>query len=98
MCADIYTKTYDDLTKWVHACDLINVFAPGRLTDIMKAFDTYWTKPRRENRVKGEGETTDAVPAIASDDAPIEPDPPSLLSGGVPSTAKALDKETEVAK
>eukprot|EP00969_Alexandrium_andersonii_P291594 12888180-Alexandrium_andersonii.AAC.1 len=32
MCADIYTKTFDDLTKWVHACDLINIVAPARMS------------------------------------------------------------------
>eukprot|EP00969_Alexandrium_andersonii_P112138 4953001-Alexandrium_andersonii.AAC.1 len=24
-CADIYTKTFDDINKWSHACDLINI-------------------------------------------------------------------------
>eukprot|EP00969_Alexandrium_andersonii_P048342 2120938-Alexandrium_andersonii.AAC.1 len=39
MFADIYTKTFDDHSKWEHACDLINVVTPDRLSVIMKAFD-----------------------------------------------------------
>ena len=31
MCADIYTKASTDASKWIAACDLINIVDPGRL-------------------------------------------------------------------
>ena len=31
MCADIYTKAFTDASKWIAACDLINIVDPGRL-------------------------------------------------------------------
>ena len=31
MCADIYTKAFTDLARWLHACSLINVIDPAQL-------------------------------------------------------------------
>ena len=31
MCADIYTKAFTDLVRWLHACSLINVIDPAQL-------------------------------------------------------------------
>ena len=31
MCADIYTKAFTDASKWIAACDLINIVDPSRL-------------------------------------------------------------------
>eukprot|EP00969_Alexandrium_andersonii_P308015 13614977-Alexandrium_andersonii.AAC.1 len=57
----------------------------------MKAVDTYWAKPRLGDRVKGDSDTPDAMPAVADDGGQQQPAPPCLFGGGVPSTAEALD-------
>eukprot|EP00969_Alexandrium_andersonii_P173066 7649877-Alexandrium_andersonii.AAC.1 len=50
VCAGIYTKTFDDVAKWTHACDLINIALPSRLPDLYKAYEVYWNKPPRSNK------------------------------------------------
>ena len=35
MCADIYTKAFPDASKWLAACDLINIVGPSRLRQFM---------------------------------------------------------------
>eukprot|EP00969_Alexandrium_andersonii_P283211 12520594-Alexandrium_andersonii.AAC.1 len=42
MCADI--------TKWSHACDLINIVHPTRLRELFKQHDAYLAKPPRDQR------------------------------------------------
>ena len=44
MCADIYTKAFNEELKWVHACDLINIIHPKRLRDRFKHHVDYMGK------------------------------------------------------
>ena len=40
MCADIYTKAFTDASKWIAACDLINIVDPGRLRQFITGYIT----------------------------------------------------------
>ena len=35
MCVDIYMKAFPDASKWIAACDLINIVDPSRLRQFM---------------------------------------------------------------
>ena len=36
MSADIYTKCFTDKEKWIHACELINITTPEKLTTVIQ--------------------------------------------------------------
>ena len=38
MCADIYTKAFTDASKWIAACDLINIVDPSRLRQFITGY------------------------------------------------------------
>ena len=43
MCADIYTKAFTDASKWLAACDLINIVDPSRLRQFITGYITLST-------------------------------------------------------
>ena len=85
MCADIYTQIFTDPQKWLHACDLINVFDPRRFKQVSDMMYEYSLPPDSGggNPTAKTSQSKASAPALVPEGAGLEPRDHWIVQGAM---------------